>query len=82
MTGNDQYYTIIKLVEAAETDNFVDLVQLAKLDPRSDFRGANLEGLDFSNLDLSALVSREPIFMDVVSGRKNWACHPHERPRR
>jgi internalin A len=43
----------IKKVKEADTDDFVELTQLADLDPRTDYRYANLEGVDFSGADLS-----------------------------
>ena len=39
-------------VYSAKTENFVELVALSGLDPISDFRFANFEGMDFSNCDL------------------------------
>lgn len=36
----------------SESDNFIDLVRVAKLDPRTAFVGADLEGIDLTGLDL------------------------------
>ncbi|MEM1159371.1 MAG: pentapeptide repeat-containing protein [Pseudomonadota bacterium] len=43
----------IKKIEEAETDRFVDLVKIAGLDPKKDFRNRNLRNVDFSNSDLA-----------------------------
>ncbi|SDU42552.1 DUF4147 domain-containing protein [Stappia sp. ES.058] len=42
----------IQAVEQAETENFLELVKIAKLDPSKSFQYANLRGVDFSNCDL------------------------------
>jgi two-component system, cell cycle response regulator DivK len=43
----------IRAVLTAKTDNFVELVKLARLVPGSDFRNADLSGCDFSGSDLT-----------------------------
>jgi small subunit ribosomal protein S1 len=43
----------INRVLTAKTDNFIDLVRLAGLDPAEDFKSAQLTGVDFSQCDLS-----------------------------
>ncbi len=52
----DEIIRRIKLVEAADTDNFVNLVKLAGLDPTSDFRDFDLSGVSFENCDLRGLI--------------------------
>jgi hypothetical protein len=42
----------IERVLQAETTSFIELAKIAGLDPKEDFRFANLAGTDFSNLDL------------------------------
>ena len=43
---------LIAAVDAAATDDFVELAKIARLDPQTDFRYANLQGVDFSGSDL------------------------------
>ncbi|UCI28427.1 pentapeptide repeat-containing protein [Mesorhizobium sp. B2-8-5] len=43
---------VLAKVHSADTDNFVELVRISGLDPASDFRFANFEGMDFSNCKL------------------------------
>src|SRR6266550_126098 len=43
----------IRAVLTAKTDNFVELVKLARLAPESEFRNTDLSGCDFSGCDLT-----------------------------
>ncbi len=43
----------ISAVLSSGSDNFLDLVAVAKLDPKTAFIGADLRGIDLRNLDLS-----------------------------
>ncbi len=43
---------ILSIVNA-DTDDFLELVKIAELDPSKDFRFANLSGVNFSDLDLT-----------------------------
>ena len=42
----------IEALEQAQTDNFLQLVAIAELDPEKSFQYANLRGVDFSSCDL------------------------------
>ena len=42
----------IARIDAAETNDFIELVHISGLDPAIHFRYATLEGVDFSHLDL------------------------------
>lgn len=42
----------MKAVSDADTDNFVELLRIAGLDPYRDLTCANLTGVDFSNCDV------------------------------
>lgn len=44
----------LQAVNSLETDSFVDLARVGGLNPRSDFRDADLSGTDLRNLDLTA----------------------------
>ena len=43
----------IQRVLEADSDDFISLAKLAELDPKMDFRGADLRGVDFGRSDLS-----------------------------
>lgn len=53
MTPNDEIESAIARVLEAATPNFVELVTISGLDPASDFRHANLNGIDFADSNLS-----------------------------
>jgi Pentapeptide repeats (8 copies)/HEAT repeats len=42
----------ISAIAESDTDDFLELVKLAKLDPKRDFVGADLRGMNLANLDL------------------------------
>jgi hypothetical protein len=42
----------LQAIAEAETDDFLELVKLARLDPKRDFIGADLRGMNLRNLDL------------------------------
>ena len=44
---------LIGRVALAKDASFRELIALAKLDPRSDFRGSDLSGIDFGSIDVS-----------------------------
>lgn len=46
---------VIDHISAANTDNFLELAAIAKLDPARDFVGGNLLGATLSSLDLSSV---------------------------
>ena len=48
----DPALAAIRLVAEADTDNFVELIKLARLDPSEHLCFANWEGVDFSDCDL------------------------------
>ena len=43
----------INQVKISTSDNFVELVRLANLDPKHDFVGAKLNSVDFKDCDLT-----------------------------
>lgn len=49
----DSVDVLIRKVKDANATNFVELARIAGLNPASDFRFANLKGVDFSNQDLN-----------------------------
>jgi DNA-binding winged helix-turn-helix (wHTH) protein len=53
MTTIDDIERAIARVHAAQTDNFIELVNISGLDPKVDFRFSNLKEVDFTNLNLS-----------------------------
>lgn len=46
--------TVFNKVLQSDSDNFVLLCKIANLDPKSDFAGADLKGVDLTDADLSA----------------------------
>ena len=53
MSLNDYHLVIIREIENAKSDEFGDLVRIAGLDPKVDFRHADLSRLDFGCSNLS-----------------------------
>lgn len=49
----------MKALLEAETDNFVALCEIAGLDPKTDLRGANLVGVDFTECDIRGFDLRD-----------------------
>jgi uncharacterized protein YjbI with pentapeptide repeats len=49
----DQLVASLAAIAASPSDGFLELVLSAKLDPASDFVGADLSGMDLSGLDLT-----------------------------
>jgi uncharacterized protein YjbI with pentapeptide repeats len=48
----------ISAVISSPSDNFLEIVKVAKLNPKTDFINADLRGIDFSGLDLSEFRER------------------------
>lgn len=64
--------TIARL-HSADTDNFVELVKISGLDPASDFRFANFEGMDFSNCELRGFDFTGCDFTKATVGNANFS---------
>lgn len=64
---------VLAKVYSADTDNFVELVRISGLDPESDFRFANFEGMDFSNCKLSGFNFTGCDFTNAVIGNADFS---------
>ncbi|UCI29540.1 pentapeptide repeat-containing protein [Mesorhizobium sp. B4-1-4] len=59
-------------IQSADTENFVELVRTSGLDPASDFRFANFEGMDFSNCKLRGFDFTGCDFTNAVIGNADF----------
>ncbi|MEI9418759.1 pentapeptide repeat-containing protein [Mesorhizobium sp. Cs1321R2N1] len=58
---------------SADTDNFVELVRISGLDPETDFRFANFEGMNFSNCRLRGFNFTGCDFTNAVIGNADFS---------
>lgn len=64
---------VLAKIHSAETDNFVELVRISGLDPKSDFRFANFEGMSFSNCKLMGFDFTGCDFTNAVIGDADFS---------
>ncbi|WP_137934919.1 pentapeptide repeat-containing protein [Mesorhizobium comanense] len=62
----------LKKIDAANTENFVKLVEISGLDPKLDFRFANFEGMDFSGCSLKGFDFTGSDFTRARLGNANF----------
>jgi hypothetical protein len=60
-------------IHSAETENFLELVKISGLDPASDFRFANFEGMDFSNCHLIGFDFTGSDFTNAIIGNADFS---------
>ncbi len=59
-------------IDLSKTENFVKLVEISGLDPLSDFRFANFEGMDFSDCALKGFDFTGSDFTKAILGNANF----------
>ncbi|WP_164755264.1 MULTISPECIES: pentapeptide repeat-containing protein [unclassified Mesorhizobium] len=64
---------VLAKVHSADTDNFRELVSISGLDPESDFRFANFEGMDFANCKLRGFDFTGCDFTKAVIGNADFS---------